>query len=46
MTAAVEITRRTLTLIAERCPALVQLSTGVGPGVSFEASEEANQLRC
>jgi uncharacterized protein (DUF849 family) len=35
-TADLEIARRTVGLIEESCPALVQLSTGVGLGVSFE----------
>ena len=35
-TADLGIARRTVGLIEEACPALVQLSTGVGLGVSFE----------
>lgn len=35
-TADLEIARRTVGRIEESCPALVQLSTGVGLGVSFE----------
>jgi uncharacterized protein (DUF849 family) len=35
-TADLKIARRTVGLIEESCPALVQLSTGVGLGVSFE----------
>lgn len=34
--ADLDIARRTMDLIAERCPILVQLSTGVGMAVSFE----------
>jgi uncharacterized protein (DUF849 family) len=39
-TADLEIARRTVALIEARCPALVQLSTGVGLGVEFEAREK------
>lgn len=35
-TADLGIARRTMDLIAERCPILIQLSTGVGLGVPFE----------
>jgi 3-keto-5-aminohexanoate cleavage enzyme len=35
-----ELARRTIGLIEERCAALVQLSTGVGLDVPFEAREE------
>ena len=38
-TADVEIARRTVGLIEERCPVLVQLSTGVGLTVPFEERE-------
>lgn len=38
-TADLEIARRTVGLIEERCPALVQLSTGVGLEVPFEERE-------
>jgi 3-keto-5-aminohexanoate cleavage enzyme len=36
-TADLELARRTVGLIEDACPALVQLSTGVGLGVPFEA---------
>jgi uncharacterized protein (DUF849 family) len=39
-TADLEIARRTVGLIEERCSVLVQLSTGVGLGVPFEEREE------
>jgi uncharacterized protein (DUF849 family) len=39
-TADVEIARRTVGLIQERCPVLVQLSTGVGLDVAFEERED------
>lgn len=35
-TADLEIARRVVGLIEERCPVLIQLSTGVGFGVSYE----------
>jgi 3-keto-5-aminohexanoate cleavage enzyme len=38
-TADLEIARRTVGLIEESCPALVQLSTGVGAGVPMKARE-------
>jgi 3-keto-5-aminohexanoate cleavage enzyme len=44
-TADPEIVRRTMDLIAERCPILVQLTTGVGPNVTFEAREALLELR-
>jgi 3-keto-5-aminohexanoate cleavage enzyme len=39
-TADLEVARRTVGLIEERCPALVQLSTGVGLEVAFEDREQ------
>jgi uncharacterized protein (DUF849 family) len=44
-TADLEIARRTVGLIAEACPALVQLSTGVGLTVPFEARERLIEAR-
>ena len=44
-TADLEIARRTLGLIAEACPALVQLSTGVGLDVPFEQRERLVEAR-
>jgi uncharacterized protein (DUF849 family) len=44
-TADLEIARRTVGLIEEACPALVQLSTGVGLDVPFEAREKLVQAR-
>jgi 3-keto-5-aminohexanoate cleavage enzyme len=44
-TADPEIAQRTIELIAERCDVLVQLSTGVGLGVPFEAREALIELR-
>lgn len=38
-TASLEVARRTVALVQERCPALVQLSTGVGLGVPFAERE-------
>ena len=38
-TAELEIARRTVSLIGESCPALIQLSTGVGFNVTFEERE-------
>jgi 3-keto-5-aminohexanoate cleavage enzyme len=43
--ADVELARRTVGLIEERCPALVQLSTGVGLEVPFEARERLVDAR-
>src|ERR1700747_677441 len=37
--ADLEVARRTVALIEEQCPALIQLSTGVGLGVPFEDRE-------
>ncbi len=39
------IARRTMDLIAERCPILIQMSTGVGLGVPFEEREKLVELR-
>jgi 3-keto-5-aminohexanoate cleavage enzyme len=44
-TADPTIARRVLDLIADRCPVLVQLSTGVGAGVTFEDREALVELR-
>ena len=44
-TADLGIARRVLDLIAERCPILVQLSTGVGLDVPFEDREKLVGLR-
>lgn len=44
-TADVEIARRTLELIGESCPALVQLSTGVGLGVPLEQRSKLVELK-
>lgn len=44
-TADLDIARRTMDLISERCPILIQLSTGVGLSVPFEAREEVVELR-
>ncbi len=44
-TADVGIARRALGLIEEQCPALVQLSTGVGLGVSYGARERLVEAR-
>jgi 3-keto-5-aminohexanoate cleavage enzyme len=44
-TADLGIARRTMELIAERCPILIQLSTGVGLSVPFEEREELVTLR-
>lgn len=44
-TADLDIARRTMDLIAERCPILIQLSTGVGLSVSFEEREKLVALR-
>jgi uncharacterized protein (DUF849 family) len=44
-TADLDIARRTIDLIRERCPILIQLSTGVGLGVSFEDREALVELR-
>ncbi|WP_445528002.1 3-keto-5-aminohexanoate cleavage protein [Streptomyces cyslabdanicus] len=44
-TADLGIAQRTMDLIAERCPILVQLSTGVGLAVPFEDREQLVELR-
>ncbi|MFD2416468.1 BKACE family enzyme [Amycolatopsis pigmentata] len=44
-TADLDIARRTIDLIAERCPILVQLSTGVGLEVPFQERERLVELR-
>ena len=44
-TADLGIARRTMDLIAERCPILIQLSTGVGLSVEFEDREKLVELR-
>jgi uncharacterized protein (DUF849 family) len=44
-TADLGIAKRTMDLIAEKCPILIQLSTGVGLSVSFEDREKLVELR-
>src|SRR3954468_6340362 len=44
-TADLEIARRTMELIEERCPILIQLSTGVGLSVPFHEREQLVELR-
>jgi 3-keto-5-aminohexanoate cleavage enzyme len=44
-TADLDIARRTMELIAERCPILIQLSTGVGLSVPFEERAALVELR-
>jgi uncharacterized protein (DUF849 family) len=44
-TADLDIARRTMDLIAERCPILIQLSTGVGLAVPFEERAALVELR-
>jgi 3-keto-5-aminohexanoate cleavage enzyme len=44
-TADLEIARRVVGLIEERCPALIQLSTGVGLDVPYEARERLVEAR-
>jgi uncharacterized protein (DUF849 family) len=44
-TADLGIARRTMELISEKCPILIQLSTGVGLGVSFDDRERLVELR-
>lgn len=44
-TADLEVARRTMDLIAERCPILVQLSTGVGLNVPFDERASLVELR-
>jgi 3-keto-5-aminohexanoate cleavage enzyme len=44
-TADFEVARRTMAMIAERCPILIQLSTAVGLDVPFEEREKLVELR-
>jgi uncharacterized protein (DUF849 family) len=44
-TADLEIARRTMDLIADRCPILIQMSTGVGLNVPIEARAQLIELR-
>jgi uncharacterized protein (DUF849 family) len=44
-TADLSIAQRTMELISEKCPILIQLSTGVGLGVAFEDREKLVELR-
>src|ERR1700733_5076321 len=44
-TADLDVARRTMELIAERCPILIQLSTGVGLSVPFEERAALVELR-
>ncbi|CAM4215184.1 3-keto-5-aminohexanoate cleavage enzyme [Mycobacterium basiliense] len=44
-TADLAIARQTMDLIGERCPILIQLSTGVGLAVPFEDREKLVELR-
>jgi 3-keto-5-aminohexanoate cleavage enzyme len=44
-TADLDIARRTMDLISERCPILIQLSTGVGLSVPFEERAALVELR-
>ncbi len=44
-TADLAIARRVMDLIAERCPILIQMSTGVGLSVPFEEREKLVELR-
>lgn len=44
-TADLDTARRTMDLIAERCPILIQLSTGVGLSVPFEERRRLVELR-
>lgn len=44
-TADLKVARRTMDLIADRCPILIQLSTGVGLSVPFEDRERLVELR-
>ncbi|WP_432825536.1 3-keto-5-aminohexanoate cleavage protein [Dactylosporangium sp. CA-092794] len=44
-TADLDVARRTMDLIAQRCPILIQLSTGVGLSVPFEEREALVELR-
>jgi 3-keto-5-aminohexanoate cleavage enzyme len=44
-TADLDIAKRTMDLIAEKCPILIQLSTGVGLSVAFEDREKLVELK-
>lgn len=44
-TADLDIARRTMDLIADRCPILIQMSTGVGLSVPFEERQKLVELR-
>ncbi len=44
-TANLNVARRTMDLIADRCPILIQLSTGVGLSVPFEEREKLIELQ-
>jgi uncharacterized protein (DUF849 family) len=44
-TADLSIARRTMALISDKCPILIQLSTGVGLGVPFEDRAKLIELR-
>lgn len=44
-TADLDVAARTVELVRERCPILIQLSTGVGLTVSFEERERLVELR-
>lgn len=44
-TADLDIARRTMDLIAQRCPILIQMSTGVGLSVPYEQREQLVELR-
>jgi uncharacterized protein (DUF849 family) len=44
-TADLDIARRTMDLIREKCPILIQMSTGVGLSVPFEEREKLVELR-
>jgi 3-keto-5-aminohexanoate cleavage enzyme len=44
-TADLQIARRTMDLIAERCPILIQMSTGVGLSVPFEEREALVEIQ-
>ena len=44
-TADLSIAQRTMDLIAEKCPILIQVSTGVGLSVPFEEREKLIELR-
>ncbi len=44
-TANLDVAKRTMDLIQQRCPILIQLSTGVGLSVSFEDREKMVELK-